>query len=130
MPTTAAHIIRPIHNERDYQAALRQVERLFDAEPGTPEGDELEILTILIEVYEAEHYPMDELDPIAAILFRLEQQGLARKDLEDCIGSSGRVSEVLSKKRPLSKGMILALHKKLGIPLDLLMRPSKRRKRK
>jgi HTH-type transcriptional regulator/antitoxin HigA len=115
--------IRPIRSEADYRAALTEVERLWDAEPGTPEGDQAEILSILIEAYEAKHHPIPAPDPIAAILFMMEQKGLTRRDLEPAIGSRSRVSEVLSRKRPLTLPMVRALSNLLQIPADVLVRP-------
>lgn len=118
--------IRPIHNEADHRAALERVEALMDAEPGTEEGDELEVLVALIEAYEDRHYPVEAPDPIEAIRFRMDQQGLTPKDLEPYIGHSGRVSEVLNRKRALSLQMIRRLHEGLGIPLESLIQPIKR----
>jgi HTH-type transcriptional regulator / antitoxin HigA len=119
--------IKPIRNERDYDAALAQVERLWGAKSGTPRGDRLDVLSTLIEVYESEHFPMDPPDPIEAIKFRMEQQGLTRKDLEDMIGTRTRIAEVLARKRGLSIAMIRRLHDKLGIPAEVLIRRSRRR---
>lgn len=115
--------IRPIHNEADYKAALARLEQLMDAQPGTEEGDELEVLAALIEVYEEKHYPIALPDPIEAIRFRMDQQGLTQKDLEPYIGHSGRVSEVLNRKRTLTLPMIRRLHEGLGIPLESLIQP-------
>jgi HTH-type transcriptional regulator / antitoxin HigA len=115
--------IRPIRTKADYRAALKDVERFWDAEPGTPEGDFVDVLTTLIEVYEAEHFPIDAPDPIAAIMFMMEQKGLARRDLEPAIGSRGRVSEVLSRRRPLTLPMVRALSALLDIPADILAQP-------
>jgi HTH-type transcriptional regulator / antitoxin HigA len=113
--------IKPIRTEADYRAALARVEEIWDAEAGTPESDELDVLSVLIEVYEEEHYPMDPPDPIDAIKFRMDQMGLARKDLEPCIGSRSRVSEVLTRRRGLSLVMIRKLNAKLGIPAEVLI---------
>ena len=115
--------IRPIRTEEDYQAALREVSAYFDNEPapGTTDGDRFEILLTLVEAYEAKHYPIDLPDPVEAIKFRMEQQGLAAKDLEPYIGSSGRVSEVLNRKRALSLRMIKRLHEGLKIPYESLL---------
>jgi len=113
--------IRPIRTKRDYQRALRRIETLMDAETGTDEGDELEVLATLVDVYEEKHFPMDAADPVDAILFRMEQQGLERKDLEAFIGSRHRVSEILNRKRGLSLDMIRRLHTGLGIPLEVLV---------
>jgi HTH-type transcriptional regulator/antitoxin HigA len=115
--------IRPIRSEADYRTALTEVERLWDAEPGTPEGDQAEILSILIEGHEAKHHPIPAPDPIAAILFMMELKGLTRRDLEPAIGSRSRVSEVLSRKRPLTLPMVRALSKLLHIPADVLIQP-------
>ena len=113
--------LKPIRNEKDYERALAEVEVLWGAKAGTPKGDRLDILVTLIEAYEAEHYPMDPPDPIEAIKFRMEQQGLSRKDLEKILGTRTRVSEVLSRKRGLSINMIRALHEKLGISAEILI---------
>jgi HTH-type transcriptional regulator/antitoxin HigA len=119
--------VRPIRSEFDYEEALGQVEILWGAPSGTPEGDRLEVLATLIDAYEAEHYPMDPPDPIEAIKFRMEQQGLTRKDLEPLIGTRTRVAEVLNGKRGLSIEMIRRLHDELGIAAEVLIRPSRRR---
>jgi len=113
--------IRPIRTKRDYERALRRIEALMDAESGTDEGDELEVLATLVEVYEERHFPIGVADPVEAILFRMEQQELERKDLEAFIGSRHRVSEVLNRKRGLSLDMIRRLHAGLGIPLEALV---------
>ena len=102
---------------------MTEVERLWDAEPGTPEDDQAEILSILIEAYEARHHPIPAPDPIAAIRFMMEQNGLTRRDLEPAIGSRSRVSEVLSGKRPLTLQMVSALSNLLQIPADVLVEP-------
>jgi HTH-type transcriptional regulator/antitoxin HigA len=117
--------VRPIKTEADYDAALARADRLMDAEEGTPEADELDVLVTLIEAYEDEHYPMGPPDPIDAIKFRMEQQGLSRKDLEPLIGSRTRVAEVLNRKRNLSIAMIRRLHAELGIPAEVLLRPTR-----
>jgi len=114
--------LRPLRSEKDYEAALAQVERLWGAKASTPKGDRLDILATLIEAYEAKHYPMDPPDPIEAIKFRMEQQGLTRKDLERVLGSRTRVSEVLNRKRGLSIDMIRKLHDELHIPAEVLIR--------
>jgi HTH-type transcriptional regulator/antitoxin HigA len=115
--------IRPIHTEADYKAALREISALMEADPdyGTPDGDRLDVLAILVQAYEAKHYPISAPDPIEAIKFRLEQGGLSIKDLEPMIGRSNRVHEVLGRKRPLTLGMIRRLHKGLGIPAEVLI---------
>ena len=115
--------IRPIKTEADYQAALAEIERLFDAQPDTPEGDRLDVLTTLVEVYEADHEPIAAPDPIEAIAYYLESRGLTRRDLEPYIGSRARVSEVLNRKRGLTLEMIRRLHTGLGIPAEVLIQP-------
>ena len=120
--------IKPIRTKKDYEAALAEVERLWGARLGTPEGDRLDVLATLIDAYENVHYPMDPPDPIEAIKFRMEQQGLTRKDLEPLIGSRTRVAEVLNRKRNLSIAMIRRLHARLGIPAEVLIRPSRGRR--
>ena len=117
--------LKPIRSEADYDAALAEVERLWGAKAGTPESDRLDVLATLIDAYEAEHHPMDPPDPIEAIQFRMEQQGLTRKDLEPIIGTRTRVAEVLNRKRGLSIGMIRRLHDRLGISAEVLIRPSR-----
>lgn len=112
--------IQPIKTEQDYKNALGRIAELMDAKPDTPEGDELDVLTTLVEVFEARHHPVYPPDPIDAILFRIEQMGLGRKDLEAYLGSRGRVSEILNRKRGLSLEMIRRLHKELKIPLESL----------
>lgn len=112
--------IKILRTEADYQAALEKVETLFDAGPNTPEGDKLELLTLLIEKYEEEHYPIAPPHPIEAIKFRMEQMGLHQKDLVDCFGDKSKVSEVLSMKRKLNLTYIRKLHKKLNISLEAL----------
>lgn len=120
--------LRPIRTEADYEAALAEAERLWGAHAGTPEGDCLDILATLIDAYESEHYPMDPPDPIEAIKFRMEQQGLTRKDLEGLLGSRTRVAEVLNRQRGLSINMIRRLHEKLGISAEVLIRPTRTKK--
>src|SRR5437870_1735754 len=115
--------IRPIRTKADYRAALKEAERLWDAEPGTAEGDRIDVLVTLIEAYEAKHYPIAAPDPIAAIEFMLEQKGLRRRDLEPAIGSRGRVSEVLNRKRRLTLPMVRALSALLEIPIEVLAQP-------
>jgi HTH-type transcriptional regulator/antitoxin HigA len=113
--------IRPIRSDDDLQLAFRRLESVFQAEDGTPEADEMEILVTLIEAYENKHYPIGPADPVEAIKFRMEQQGLTPRDLEAYIGPSGRVSEVLNGKRPLSLRMIKRLHDGLRIPYESLL---------
>lgn len=113
--------IKPIKTEKDYNDALERLEVIFDANPGTPEGDEVEILGMLIERYEDEHYPIDLPDPIEAIKFRMEQMGYTQSDLAEIIGQKSRASEILNRKRKLSLDMIRQLHKALNIPTDVLV---------
>jgi HTH-type transcriptional regulator/antitoxin HigA len=115
--------IRPIKTKSDYRAALKDVEGLWEAEPGTPDGDRVDVLVTLIEAYEARHFPIPAPDPIAAIEFMMEQKGLNRRNLEPAIGSRGRVSEVLTRKRPLTLPMVRALSALLDIPVDVLVQP-------
>jgi HTH-type transcriptional regulator/antitoxin HigA len=118
--------LRPIRTEADYEAAMAEVESLWGAGSGTPEGDRLDILATLIDAYETAHYPMDPPDPVEAIKFRMEQQGLTRKDLENILGTRARVSEVLNRQRSLSIGMIRRLHDVLEISADVLIRPMRK----
>ena len=115
--------IRPIKNEKDYNSALRQIEQLFNAAPGTPEGDRLEVLATLVEVYEDKHYNIPLPDPVEAILYHLESRGLTRRDLEPFIGSRARVSEILNRRRSLSLERIRKLSSGLGIPVEVLIQP-------
>jgi len=117
--------LKPIRNEADYEAALAEVEMLWGARSGSREGDRLDVLATLIDVYETKHFPMDPPDPIEAIQFRMEQQGITRKDLEPMIGTRARVTEVLNRKRNLSIGMIRRLHDRLGISADVLIQPTR-----
>jgi HTH-type transcriptional regulator/antitoxin HigA len=117
--------LKPIRSEADYDDALAEVERLWGAKSGTPAGDRLDVLATLIDVYEAKHHPMDPPDPVEAIRFRMEQQGLTRKDLEPMIGPRNRVADVLNRKRSLSIEMIRQLHDSLGISAEVLIRPSR-----
>ncbi|HVD97889.1 MAG TPA: helix-turn-helix domain-containing protein [Cytophagaceae bacterium] len=113
--------ITPVRTEKDYNKALKRLEKIFDASPGTKEGDELYILSVLIEKYEDEHYKIEAPDPIEAIKFRMEQMGYKQKDLAEIIGYKGRVSEILNRKRKLTLEMIRSLHEKLNIPLESLI---------
>ena len=117
--------IKPIKTEADYDAALKEIERLMESEvePDTPEGDRLEVLVTLVEAYEAKHYPIGLPDPIEAIKIRMEDLELSRKELEPLIGSRGRVSEILNRKRLLTISMIRKLHEGLHIPLEVLTQP-------
>ena len=113
--------IKPIRSDEDLQSAFQRLEAIFQAEEGTPEADEMEILVALIEAYENKHYPISPADPVEAIKFRMDQQGLTPRDLEAYIGSSGRVSEVLNRKRSLSLRMVKRLHDGLRIPYESLL---------
>lgn len=113
--------IKPIRTKRDYQAALKEIEALWDARSGTTEADRLEVLTLLVQAYEAEHYPIPDPDPIELLLHVMEARGLTRKDLEPYIGSRARVAEVLNRVRPLTLEMIRRLSEGLGIPADVLV---------
>ena len=115
--------IRPIKTEADCQAALEEIEHLFDAVPGTPDGDRLEVLTTLVGAYEVEHHHIPFPDPIEAINYHLESRGLSDRDLEPYIGNSALVTEILSRIRPLSIDMIRRLHSGLGISADVLIQP-------
>lgn len=113
--------VKPIKTKKDYEQALERLEIIFDAKKGTPEGDELEILGILINQYEDEYFPVDLPDPIEAIKFRMEQLGYTQNDLAKVVGLKSRASEILNKKRKLSLEMIRQLHEKLNIPTDVLI---------
>ncbi len=113
--------IKPIRNEQDLKRTFRRLEVVFQAEEGTPQADEREVLVTLIEAYERKHYDFGPSDPVEAIRFRMEQQGLSARDLEPFIGSRGRVSEILNKKRPLSLRMVKNLHHGLSIPYESLL---------
>ncbi len=115
--------IRPIRSKADYKATLKEISALMELDPklGTPQGDRLDVLTTLVQAYEAKHLPITSPDPVEAIKFRMEQSGLSVKDLEPMIGKSNRVYEVLNRKRPLTLAMIRRLHQSLGIPADVLI---------
>lgn len=113
--------ISPIRNEKDYQNALDRLEEIFDAKKGTEQGDELEILSILIDRYENEKFPIEMPDPIEAIKFRMEQMGMKQKDLAEVVGFRSRVSEILNKKRKLTLDMIRKLNTQLHIPTEVLV---------
>jgi HTH-type transcriptional regulator/antitoxin HigA len=115
--------IRAIKTEADYQAALAEIERLFDAMPNTLAGDRLDVLATLVEAYETQYYSLPVPDPIEAITYHIESRGLSRRDLEPYLGSRARVAEVLNRKRPLSLEMIRRLHTGLGIAADVLIQP-------
>ena len=114
--------IKPIRTKADHRAALKEIEALMNAKAGTPEGERLDVLSTLVEAYERKHFPMDLPDPVEAIKFRMEQSGLAPKDLVPMIGQLNRVYEILNRKRPLTLPMTRALHERLGIPSELLIR--------
>lgn len=120
--------IKPIKRQADYQAALKEIERLFEAESNTPQGDRLEVLTTLVEAYEEQHYALPLPDPVEAIQYYMERRGLTRRDLEPYLGRRGRVAEVLSRKRSLTLAMIRRLHEGLGIPAEVLIRPYERQR--
>lgn len=113
--------IKPIKTEQDYNQALERLETIFDAKAGSAEGDELEVLGILIDQYENDHFPVGLPDPIEAIKFRMEQMGYNQTDLANIVGLKSRASEILNKKRKLSLDMIRQLHDKLNIPTDVLI---------
>jgi HTH-type transcriptional regulator/antitoxin HigA len=115
--------IRPIRTEDDHREAILRIEALMSASPNTVEGDELDVLATLVDAYESKHFPMDAPDPVTAILFRMEQQNLNRKDLEPMIGSRARVSEVLTRKRQLTLPMVRRVRNGLGISADVLIGP-------
>lgn len=117
--------INPIKTEKDYEAALAEIERLFDATPNTPKGDKLDILTTLVQAYEDEHYRIDFPDAIEALNYWIESRGLERKNLEAYIGTRARISEILNRKRELTLDMIRKLHAGLHIPAELLIKKSK-----
>jgi HTH-type transcriptional regulator / antitoxin HigA len=114
--------IAPIRGERDYEAALKEIEALMDAAAGTAQGDRLDVLVTLVEAYEARHWAIDPPDPIDAIRFRLEQRGLSRSYLQKILGGSGRVSEIMNRKRSLSIEMMRRLHEELNIPAGSFLR--------
>ena len=116
-----------IKTEKEYRAALRRIEEIFDAKPRTPEGDELDLLVTLVELYEDRTFPIGLPSPVEAIKFRMAQQGLRPKDLAPYLGGANRVSEVLGGRRALTVGMIQKLHHELGIPADVLVNGSDRR---
>lgn len=121
--------IKPIKTRKDYRAALETIDGLMGAKPNTAAGDRLDVLVTLVEAYEAGHFPMEAPDPIAAIEFRMEQEGLERKDLEPMIGSRGRVSEILRGRRPLTLAMIRNLSSGLRIPAAVLIQQTRQREK-
>ena len=123
--------IHPIRTEADHDSAIARIAELIGAKPDTGEGEELDILATLVDAYEAKHHAIDIPDPIAAIQFRMEQQGLTRKSLEPLIGSRGRVSEVMTRRRSLTLAMIRRVRKELGISADVLIgHPEKKRRKR
>lgn len=114
--------LKLVKTDIDFRAAMAEIETLWKAEPGTPDGDRLEVLLALVELYEAKAHPIPPSDPIDAIEFMMEQRGLTRRDLEPLIGHRGRVAEVLNRKRPLTLDMIRRLSKELHIPAEILVR--------
>ncbi|MEH2327757.1 helix-turn-helix domain-containing protein [Nostoc sp.] len=115
--------LRPIRTQADYQEALREIELLFDTVPNTPEYDRLDVLSTLVEAYEKAHFPIEKPDPIEAIQYNMDTRGWSRRDLESCLGSRARVSEILSCKRSLTLEMIQKLNQELGIPAEILIQP-------
>jgi HTH-type transcriptional regulator/antitoxin HigA len=122
--------IHPIRTEADHDAAVVRIAELIAAKPGTAEGEELDILATLVDAYEAKHHAIDAPDPIAAIQFRMEQQGLTRKNLEPLIGSRARVSEVMTRRRSLTLAMIRRVRNELGISADVLIGHPEKQHRK
>jgi len=122
--------VKPIRNKEDYVEALRRIEALWGASQGTEDGDLLDVLVALVEVYEREHFPIDLPDPVEALKFRLEQQGKDYRALIGIIGQRTRVYEVMRRDRPLSLAMIRNLHTKLRIPAEVLIHPGKLRRKR
>ena len=122
-------VIKPIKTEADYDAVLAEIDKLKDAESGTPAGDRLDILATLVEAYEAKYWHISPPDPITAIELRMQQKGLTRRDLEKILGSRSRVSEILHRKRPLTLDMIRRLHSLWGVPAESLIQPTTRKRR-
>ncbi len=116
--------IQPIHTDQDYHKALERINEIIDAVPGTEEGDELEILGILIDEYEKKSFPIESPDPVEAIKFRMEQLGMTQSDFAKLLGSKSRASEILSGKRTLSLSQIKVIHRKLEIPAEVLIQES------
>jgi len=115
--------IRPIRNEEDYETALEEIETLWNATPNSPKADRLDVLVLLVEAYEEEHYPIPPPDPIDMILHVMDARGLTRRDMEPYLGTRARVSEILNRRRPLTLTMIRRLQRGLGIPADILVQP-------
>ena len=122
--------IKPIRTNADYERALREIQRLWGAKEASPEGDRLDVLATLVDAYENEHFPTGSADPIEAIRFRLEQQGLDTSALVGVIGGRSRVYEVMQRKRALSLEMIRRLHERFGIPAEILIRPTRAGRRR
>ena len=120
--------VKPIRTKKDYAAALAEAERLWGAKRGTASGDRLDAIATLIDTYEAEHFPIEAPDPIETIEFRMEQRGMTRKDPEPLIGARTRVAEVLNRKRSLAIGTIRRPHDVLGIPAEVLIRPTRKQR--
>lgn len=120
---TAMTLIKPIRNDEDHKNALAEIETLWDAAPGTPEADRLDVLTTLVEVYEEEHHPIPPPDPIDLLLHVMDARGLSRRDLEPFLGSRARISEILNRRRPLTLEMIRKLQSGLGLPAEILVQP-------
>ncbi len=114
--------LRPLRSKRDYQAAIKEIEALWDSSEGSKEEDRLEVLTLLVQAYEVEHYPIPAPDPVEFLLHVMEAREMTRKDLEPYIGSRARVAEVLNRVRPLTLEMIRRLSEGLAIPADVLIR--------
>ena len=115
--------IRPIRSKADHRRALREIEALWNCEPGTPEHERLEVLSVLVDTWEREHHPIERPDPVESIRFRMEQLGWSRKDLEPILGTRARVAEILNGKRSLTLAMIRRLHHELGVPAESLIGP-------
>jgi HTH-type transcriptional regulator/antitoxin HigA len=122
--------IKPVRTKADYERALREIERMWGAKEGTPQGNQLDVLATLVEAYERKHFPIDPPDPIEAIRFRLEQQGLDHRALIGVIGGRSRVHEVMHRQRALSLAMIRRLHERFGIPAEVLIRPARMGRRR
>lgn len=121
--------LRPLRSEADYDSALAEIDRLWDAKANSTAADRLDVLVTLVEAYEAKHWPIDPPDPVDAITFAMERKGLSRKDLERFIGTRARVADILNRRRRLTMDMAWRLHRNLGIPAEVLLRPSRLRAR-
>lgn len=123
----AKQVTRPLRSEREYEKAVDEIERYFEREPrrGTPEADRFDLLALVIEDYERQHFPIDPPDPVEAIRFRMEAGGLSQADLGRLLGSRQRASDVLGRRRPLTLPMIWKLHREWDIPAEALIRPRK-----